>query len=935
MPTTKIEGVVSDFAQPGAAGDHAELTIGDMEQFIEKLRNMRLTFDHEHPIHSTEKRKITEQMTVGKITDAYIDDSDCLRVVAELDDNVAGEEMCKAIENKFLNGFSLGLLHKLTDAGNGKSKFNKELVELSITAQPEFAETSFVRFVDGDAAVRPVHCKMGDVAKLSAEKNGTVVAITASSGKRDARTERRARELLAEIRTAELTNAEKYSSGAPSSTAQQQNQRNMQKQPTSLVETHMDSARARHNSDVDDAFENGPRFQQRMPRNGVAPIHIHNYVDGTRRGQAQQQQMLQQQRAQEAQQMQMQKRRRMPAAQQYGDEDEDDEAAGYYDDGEQDNGNQGYSGYDDTEEQIIPPPRRKQPQKNRQMAPPPQRRQQPPPSSQLQRKKQPVQPRRRIQFDNDEMPLPSPEEEVESEARPWEGSAKGGTKSRQEMREIEKKRRDAFKLAGGQISDNEDDGDDSPAPNSMSKDETEAAEFEAFKQYRAMKSGVAPPARQNKRSAQASQSNVARNNDNDDNDNDVDDKVATRRFETGAKKQKNDAMKKSISSLKTKLDKDAPLTLEDEDEFNGRMDEDDVDTAGGENNEEFEAKAKSLNELLKVDEQGQSAFASEFFATLDELKSRRQEILSLKRQIFDIKKDPSKKALADKLLKKSRDMDAAYAKDSKKAVDDALEFTSKVNMIHKRPTDGRTLETFSEMKHRRGLMVDSDLNALGVLVQTVSASSGELGKTLQSVTDRFKREAIEREKAEIRLREAKQLLGANADSEAAKRFIQNNDPLSRNSSTSSTEKKKAYIVETQDRKAQSASANYSGYDPQTMLPMGVAREDFTKLEETGIPYKFVDDTKPVEENTRLKYAFRQKAPKIAFQLPNDLFPVSAKKGLFRTGNRELINAVSASRREGGEPLVTKQTFRRLTQHAPRGAVLSPDQAYFVLPTAGQ
>src|SRR5579863_8301126 len=108
MPVV-IEGVVSDFAAPGHMNDRPELTLGDLARFAEQLPQMPLTYDHEHPAQSTEKNKIVEHVTVGKICDAWIDDEDCLRVRAELDENGAGDRTLDEIVNKFLTGFSLGL----------------------------------------------------------------------------------------------------------------------------------------------------------------------------------------------------------------------------------------------------------------------------------------------------------------------------------------------------------------------------------------------------------------------------------------------------------------------------------------------------------------------------------------------------------------------------------------------------------------------------------------------------------------------------------------------------------------------------------------------------------------------------------------------------------------------------------------------------------
>lgn len=990
MPV-KIEGVVSDFAQPGGPGEHAELTLGDMAEMAEKMRCMRLTYEHVHPVHSTQERPITEPMTVGQITDAYIDENDCLHVEALLDDGVVGERMQEEIKKKFLTGFSLGLNNRLIDLGKGQTKYGKDLIELSIVAQPEFAATSFVRIVD-DSAVsassrgrkapldgtqeNPVRCKLGDLAKLRAERSGDVVAITASSGRRDARTERRSRELLAELRAAEITNSKNYSSGAaaavrqPLPSAQQQKPDMSQQQPPqqqqqSLVDIHTNSARARHDADVDAAYENGPRFRQAMPRNGVAPIHIHNYVDGTRRGAAQ---MQQQQRMMAAQRRRNQRQQppQQQQQQQYDEEIVYDNQDAYYDDnggaaGGYDDDGAGYDDeYDEPQQQMLPPP----PQR-RQLAPPPaaQQRRMPPAQQQQQQRQQPAQtrrapqkkqaPQRRQQYygDGENAPLPGPEENGQSEAEPFREAGKGGTHSRAEMTKVEKERRRAFKMAGGDVSDDDDELDATiggQQQQSSAADE-EMAEFEAFKKFRAMKQGNAQPAASNKRKAQRS----APSRFEQDADEDVDDKVPARQASKSAAAES--AMQKRVSSIKTKLNRnsgdDAPLTLGgggDDDDDNGALDADAMaedDVVGGDTEEEFESKAKKLQDVLKIDEHGQSAFAQEFFDKIDELKMRRKKILTLKKELVDARSDGSKKKLAEKLFKQINAMQADYLADVKKSVDEAREFTSKINLLNKRPTDSRTLDTFAEMKQSRGLMTDTELNALGTLVQTVSASSGEMGKTLQSVSERFKRAAIERETTQIRLQEAKRLLGDTADSEAAKRFIASHDPVARGSGGSSAststangaqKKKQAFIVEREDRRPQQASGSYAGYDPVTMLPMGVALEDFDLQHKTGIPYKFVNPQKDVTENTKLTQAFRQKPPKAAVALPYNLFPVKAKRGLWRTGNQELMQAVSASSMSGvGEPLVTPDVYRRHSMHAPPGATRSPDQNYYVLDTQGQ
>jgi hypothetical protein len=126
-----------------------------------------------------------------------------------------------------------------------------------------------------------------------------------------------------------------------------------------------------------------------------------------------------------------------------------------------------------------------------------------------------------------------------------------------------------------------------------------------------------------------------------------------------------------------------------------------------------------------------------------------------------------------------------------------------------------------------------------------------------------------------------------------------------------------------------ASENYAGYDPKTMLPAGKAASQFTHRDITGLPIEVLDSSKKEAEGV-----FRQKKPKSYMpQIPRDVMHVQPKKGLWRTGNEDLIQQISASRADSDS-----LRFTRMVRTQPPGAVLSPDGAFYVLPdpdTKGQ
>ena len=167
---TVITGCVSDFAATGDASSTASLTIDDLRQFAERLAGMRLTYDHQHPAH---RGSDAAHVTVGEVTRAWVDDADdSLYVDVALDDDERGSAIAAEVESKFLTGFSLGIDNQMLLAPSGDSTHRKDLIEVSITPKPEFA-----------------NARITGVRHISAS----------SADDRDPATQRRAAELLARL----------------------------------------------------------------------------------------------------------------------------------------------------------------------------------------------------------------------------------------------------------------------------------------------------------------------------------------------------------------------------------------------------------------------------------------------------------------------------------------------------------------------------------------------------------------------------------------------------------------------------------------------------------------------------------------------------------------------------------------------------------------
>jgi len=955
-----IEGVVSDFAQPGDKSDTPELTLGDMEEMTAKLKGMRLTYDHYHPIHSTSKQPIDREITVGKIVDAYIDEDECLRVRAELDEGGAGERTRKEIENKFLTGFSLGLAHQMD---LDKGKFKKELVELSITPIPEFAATSFVRFVEtgeNGTEKEPLHRKLGELKEISKEAKGKVVAITASAGKRDDYTKQRSSEILADL--IRRTDAQPLTSAGArkfSNTANDNSQRaasqfhntEAQRQKMSgqfnmpqgggdaQIQSHMDGLRARRDEQAEKAIANGNTFRQAMPRNGIAPIHIHNYMDGTRR-RAREMQQQQQQQQQQSRGRQGHEQIVQPNNNQDDDGDDyiDEDAGDYYDD------------MDEIQEQAAPPPRQQQQQRQRRSNSQPARRQQRQSAASI---------------DDDDVPPPAPDVARRRNAPPPPRLIEAKTKTAAEIKRIEKEQRDAFVNAGGKV-------DDAAGEGGAVNDE-----FEAYKEFRQLKSGKRKqaqpaqrkqPAQQQTKSKKAAaaaptsdeymvldvdaEDNESDHGDGNDDDTDVlESTEAKLRRENAALRSKMAAKAQvHVNSIKSKMNKqsNAPSAYDDggDDDV---LDAEYASTTAGEFDNEDDMKnnidMSELNKLLKVDANGNSQAKEEFYERIEDLKEKRKELTALKHRLVDARGDPSKEKLVAKLIKQQKAIEETLQKEKNELVLAVRDFQSSINIVQGQKTDPRQLEMYGKMLAKRGLVTEQDLDVLGAQVIAVSASATSMGKTLASVTERFQRERIEREKLAFQAKEQARLLGNASDSAAAHRMVANNDPVGRanksHSSATSSTTELPFFIPTKERQPQQATATYAGYDPVTMLPAGKKRGDFTLQEQMGIAFNIADQNKEVKQNTNLEHAWRQKKPNMfSSGIPRDA-QLRVKKGVWRTGNTEMMQAISASRAESGVQFAPQQMFNHYsyTRDIPQGAVKSTDGDYFVLPdpfkTGGQ
>jgi hypothetical protein len=181
----RVEGVVSDYAVPGRSSDHAALTSDDLHAYSRQLPGMPLTYDHVHPAHG----RGSEHMVVGQVKRAWVSADDCLNAEVEISGDERGAEVQRAVEQRFLTGFSLGLenIMRLAPDGKGKPQHEKRLIEVSITPDPEF--------------------KNARISNYS--------YVTASSADdRSPETARRAEELLLRLRQAEAGGAPAENQGS-------------------------------------------------------------------------------------------------------------------------------------------------------------------------------------------------------------------------------------------------------------------------------------------------------------------------------------------------------------------------------------------------------------------------------------------------------------------------------------------------------------------------------------------------------------------------------------------------------------------------------------------------------------------------------------------------------------------------------------------------
>lgn len=965
-----IEGVVSDFAQPGISDERPELTLEDMERYAEQLKNHRLVYDHEHPVHSTPSKPITKELTVGRIVDAWVRDDETMAVRVELDENEVGQRVLNEVESNFLTGFSLGLRHEMQGFPDGSSKCKKELVELSITPVPEFPNTSYVRSIKPlpeGSKENPLHAKLGDLrAVLGENYKEKVWAITASSGKRNAYTAQRSSEILADLkrrsqaaqqsqrtqvseqrRALRSAVADKFSivTFLNSQTAGGGNQsskvannaimNNGQFQPPAgsdpQLDAHIEGLRSRRNDQGERAMAQGNTFQQPAPRSGVAPIHIHNYLDGTRRG-ARQQQLYSRQQQQRQQQ---QRRQQQAGHEQIMMQDEaydDDEGGG-------DAGFDNDNGGDFVDEPQAPPARQ-------------QRQQSSAPSAQQQRSRQR---RANNNYDeDDELPPPGPDEATERQQKRYDPEVpKPKTATARQLSEVEKKRRAEFIGAGGKFDD-------------LNRDEVDPDEFEMFKQFRALKTGGGVDQKPSGKRKQADVRQQAKTQQaktrqaeedhmyldiegeagNGDEDDDVDDKnesaEARLRRENAALRAKLSAKKhetnERVNSIKSKLNKPSARPAESVDDDNDALEEDEPLSYTGEGDDDdnkLNSQVNQLKELLQIDASGNSQTKEKFYDTIEELKEKRQQLLKLKHNLVDVSGDPSKKAKADKLALQKKTLEKELMTKWNELIINVREFQSGINRAHGQTTDKRQLDIYSDLIGRHGLPSEKDMQVLNSQIVAITASSEQSHNTLTKTLERFTREKTQREQLAFQAQEQAKLLGRHSDAEAAKQFVAGNDVLARSGqstfrSPGAASSSKAFFVPRPGREAVGASGSYAGYDPVTRLPAGKSIDQMSIAEQTGIPFVAVNASNDVTKNTNLSHALRQKKPNLfAPGVPRDA-NLRVRRGVFRTGNTDLITAISASRAESGS-IVSPNDFRRVTREAPLGAQLSPDGKFYTLP----
>ena len=237
----EVEAIVSDYAVPGRSHQQSGVTHDDMERYAKQLIGMPMTYCHRHPANGYE-----EHVKHGRFSAAWIDDDDLLHVKVLLENNEQGKKILKKIQSGFLTGFSLGLNNGSgikQEGGRNKVVHAKDLVELSITPNPEFKMTSCIQHVnltpDADGEPQPNESASNSTdepfidhsIKLGSLTN-QLVEMSVSSGKYDKATEAKIEEFQRELQTA---SAENFSTSEK--TKQQKllsNKRSINSQPTPL-----------------------------------------------------------------------------------------------------------------------------------------------------------------------------------------------------------------------------------------------------------------------------------------------------------------------------------------------------------------------------------------------------------------------------------------------------------------------------------------------------------------------------------------------------------------------------------------------------------------------------------------------------------------------------------------------------------------------------
>jgi hypothetical protein len=124
-----------DFMTPAIPADASpSVTMDDLQAYADEINTGKhmLYLEHRHPISDPGQ----EPYVVGHLKSARVDlAKSTIEVSARLDDNARGKEIKRAIEARELNGFSLGINHKMLPDSDSV-KYKKQFVECSIVAKP-------------------------------------------------------------------------------------------------------------------------------------------------------------------------------------------------------------------------------------------------------------------------------------------------------------------------------------------------------------------------------------------------------------------------------------------------------------------------------------------------------------------------------------------------------------------------------------------------------------------------------------------------------------------------------------------------------------------------------------------------------------------------------------------------------------------------------